>query len=103
MALSPAYALAVDLVGIDGGGVPGVAVAVELVDARLIYPLGSPPNQETLIPVQQNGHTDADGIVVFTLLPSSVTGRYRATIGGFSRMFDMPARDARLSTLPEPS
>ncbi|MDE0341954.1 MAG: hypothetical protein OXK82_02070 [Deltaproteobacteria bacterium] len=99
MALSPTYTLTVDLVGIDGHGVPGVAVEVELLDARLIFPLGAPPNQETLFPVRQGASTDASGVVTFELLPSSVTGRYRATIGAFSREFSMPAHDARLSTL----
>lgn len=100
MALNPTYTLTVDLVAISGGDVAGIPVEIEMADPRLIS-LGAPPNQETLFPTQLASATDASGVVRFTLLPSSLVGNYKVSIGGLGRVIAMPEADARLSELAD--
>lgn len=92
------YRLTVDLVGIAGRDVSGIAVAVELDRNALVFPVGGAP-VETLYPNHLASKTDASGIAEFDLLPSSVAGLYKVTVGGFTRTISMPEADARLSNL----
>lgn len=92
------YRLTVDLVGIAGRDVSGIAVSVELDRSGLVFPVGGAP-VETLYPNHLASKTDSAGVAEFDLLPSSVAGLYKVTVGGFTRTISMPQRDARLSSL----
>jgi len=95
----PTYTLTVDLAEITGRDAPNVTVEIGMADPRLVYPLGAPAR--TLFPTTLSATTNAQGIATFTLLPSSVTGLYVVTIGGFPRTISMPDEDTRLSQLPD--
>ena len=97
----PAYTLTVDLATITGLDPVGVQVEVEMVDPRLVYPLGTPPM--TLYPTQLSVVTNAQGVATFKLVPSTQVGSYKVSIGGFRREVRMPAADARLSELLDAS
>ncbi len=99
MSLQPTYTLTVDIATITGGDVPCVLVEVSLADPRLIYPLGTPT--QTMYPTLQREQTDSAGVAQFQLLPSSLVGNYKVTIGDYSRTITMPPADARLSSLGE--
>ena len=91
------HALTVDLADVFGGDPAGVTVAVKLASPRLIHPVGNP--SETVVPSTATKQTDADGVAVFDLAPSSAVGDYVVNIGAFKRTITMPASDARLSEL----
>ena len=92
--------LTCDLVEIFGTDPQGVEVSVGMVDPRLIYPVGgSPAAHETIYPTTLRAVSDDQGIVRFNLLPSSIVGNYRVTVGSFIRIINMPDSDVRLSNL----
>ena len=92
-----AYTLTVDLVNLMGDDFGGTQVSVELVNRQLN--VGGTPT-ETIMPDPPDAQvTNAQGIAQFTLLPSSIVGAYRVTIGDFERIILMPAANARLSGL----
>lgn len=95
--LGPTYQLTVDLAGFTGEDLPNVQVSVEMATPRLVYPLGAPT--ETLLPTKEHRVTDADGVALFDLLPSSQVGDYVVRVGSYDRTITMPARDVRLSEL----
>lgn len=97
MTLAPTYTLTVDLATISGLDLPNIPVEVDMVDPRLVYPLGMPA--ETLYPTQLSATTNAQGVATFKLLPSSLVGKYKVCIGTFCREIDMPDSNARLSEI----
>ncbi len=99
MALT-AYPLTIETVGLDGQDLPEVTVQVELQDPELAR-AGMPP--ETIVPLPIDGiQTDAQGVLIVNLLPSSIVGNYLITLGGsYPRVVQMPAQAARLSDLNE--
>ena len=97
MALPPTHTLTIELSGIDGRPLQNYQVSVELVDPELVWPLGVPT--ETLFPTQLQKATGADGVVTFNLLPSTLVGDYKISIGSYSREITMPDMDIRLSEL----
>ena len=98
MALPETHTLTIDLVAFDGTSPGSVNCSVELVEDRLVFPLGDPT--ETVLPEVVHGVTNAEGIARFSLLPSSQLGPYKVTVGKFERVIEMPAQDVRLSSLP---
>ena len=101
MAQAGTRTLTVDLVDIAGLDIAGIHVTVELAEPRLVYPVGQAPGTETLFPDLLTRTSDVQGLAAFELLPSSVAGAYKVTIGGYCREILMPDRDVRLSQLHE--
>ncbi len=93
----PSFILVIDLASISGDDPAGVTVQIEMQDPRLVYPTGDPP--QTIFPTQLSAVTNSQGMATVKLVPSSVVGRYKVSVGSFTRVIEMPAANARLSAL----
>ena len=95
--------LTIEVARINGEDFAGVTAAIQLMDPMLAQ-AGNPT--ETVLPSTLTRTTDAQGVINIELIPSSIVGRYQVTLSAegtdmYTKQFDMPASDARLSGLPD--